>query len=435
MGIAILKKINQKLPDQVKIMFAPIIRNRLIRNKIYLEQRSELKKYEKLNIEERHQLVLARLKMTLLHAYEHTEYYHSLFDRIGFNINLVQSVDDLKTIPVITKKDIIKYFDSLQANNIDDFYFATTGGSTGIPLKVSLSKESIYKERAFVYHFWSKYGYDDRKSRVASFRGTDFTKRFWKANPLYNEIQMNPCAINSNSINQYVEKMNKFGVDFLHGFPSAIYSFCRFATEKGISLNNKYKAVFLISENVYPFQKEYIEKTLGCPVAPFFGHTERNVFAEYFGGKYFFNNLYGVTEFGDNGEIICTGFLNEKMPLIRYELDDTAIEKESGYDIIGHRDGFVYGKNGEIISAAQLEVHSKILDKVSSYQFVQEKKGFLCVKVCPFNKLESNDIRDITVLFQDKVGEACSVMVEETNQVEFTARGKFKLIVQKYKGE
>lgn len=90
--------------------------------------------------------------------------------------------------------------------------------------------------------------------------------------------------------------MNKFAVEFLHGFPSAIYSFCRFAKEAGLEIKKKYKAVFFISENVYDFQREFIEESLECVTVAFYGHSERAVFTEQLSGgrgAYKFNDYYG----------------------------------------------------------------------------------------------------------------------------------------------
>ena len=151
-------------------------------------------------------------------------------------------------------------------------------------MKVNLDRDSIYKERAFIYHFWEQHGYSYKSSKMASFRGTDFHGGFIKYNPLYNEIQLNPCEINTETISEYIKRMESFGVDFLHGFPSAIYSLCKCAKQLNIDLKNKYKAVFLISENIYDFQRKMIKEVLECDTFAFFGHTERAVFAEQIGG-------------------------------------------------------------------------------------------------------------------------------------------------------
>ena len=151
-------------------------------------------------------------------------------------------------------------------------------------------------------------------------------------------------------------------------------------------------------------------------------------------GGYQFDPLYGYVQIDKDGSIICTGFINQKMPLIRYKLDDTATPYYDLYRIKGHRDGVLYGNDGEIISAAMLEVHSPILDKIANYQFVQEHKGTVEVNVIPFNNLTESEIESVRVLFQSKIGLAITVKVNVVQEKTYTSRGKYKLIIQKVRG-
>lgn len=435
MGIALLKKLNARMPDSIKLLLAPLIRSKLIYDKAFQKQFSELTRMDSSTASEIERVQFTKLKETLMHAYEHTSYYHRVFEECGFNPYEFSDLKELHVIPELTRDSILENFDDLQADDISDFYSATTGGSTGTPLKVNLDRESIYKERAFIYHFWEKHGYSYKSSKVASFRGTDFDGMISKFNPLYAEIQMNPCTINEDTIQKYIQRMDAFGVKFLHGFPSAIYSFCKYAKQAGIKLMGKYHAVFFISENVYDFQRSMIKEVLGCDAFSFYGHTERAVFAEQMGGGYLFNPLYGYVETDENSNIICTGFLNRKMPLIRYHVDDCAEKYYDLFRIEGHRDGILYGRNGEIISAAMLEVHSPLLDKIANYQFIQQQPGEVNVHIVPFKDLSDVDRMAIQNVFQKKIGTSIDVTVCIVNQLDYTARGKFKLIIQKSKSE
>lgn len=431
MGIALLKKLNTNMPDSVKNAFAPIIRGKLIYSRVFREQINELDKMDSMTCADIEKAQFGKLKITLIHAYEHTEYYKKIFDEIGFNVYGFNNPQQLKMIPVLTREQIAQNLESLSADDVTDYYSATTGGSTGSPLKVYLDRDSIYKEKAFIYHFWSKYGYDYKSSKLASFRGTDFAGKNFKSNPLYNEIQVNPCNININTIKEYCKKIEKFGAEFLHGFPSAIYSFCRFAEEAGINLKGKFKAVFFISENIYDFWRDYIEKTLECITVAFYGHSERAVFAEENSMRgYSFNDFYGYWEVNEKGNIICTGFINQKTLLIRYELDDTAEKNADRYKIVGHRDGILYGDGNSIISLAAMEVHSAILDKVVSYQFIQKEKGKVTVLVVPVLQLSETDVKELYQLFQTKAGDTIRINIEVGERPRLTQRGKFKFLTQ-----
>lgn len=177
-----------------------------------------------------------------------------------------------------------------------------------------------------------------------------------------------------------------------------------------------------------------IHETLGCETFAFYGHTERSVFAEQIGMGYKFNPLYGYVQIDEDFNIICTGFINRKMPLIRYKLDDTATPYYDLYKIEGHRDGILYGNSGEIISAAMLEVHSPILDKIANYQFVQEQKGEVLVNVVPLEQMNRDEIESARMVFQNKIGASIRVRVNVVQGLSYTTRGKSKLIIQKVRG-
>ena len=299
MGIALLKKMNTVLPDSMKTAAGPLIRGKLIYNNVFRNQYAVLDKYGTFSCAEQEKIQIETLKATLIHAYEHTAFYHTMFDRVGFNPYDFSSFDEMEKLPIITKADVSAHYDEMQADDISDYYHATTGGSTGEPLNILLDRQSIYKEKAFIYHYWKKAGYDYKKSKIITFRGLEFHGKYSKANPLYNEIVMNPFLLNKKTITIYIKKIERFGAEFIHGYPSAIFAFCKLAEEKSINLKGLFKAAFFISENVFDYQKNYIERILDCNSYAFYGHSERAVFAEQIGGGYSFNKLYGYVELSE----------------------------------------------------------------------------------------------------------------------------------------
>ncbi|MDR2546885.1 MAG: hypothetical protein LBC96_05145 [Lachnospiraceae bacterium] len=440
----LLKKLNTHLPAPIKRVLGTPIRRAFFRHLTFRGQLAELDYLETATNEEKRELQLTKLKQTLIHAYDHTRYYRKLFDKINFDPRTFSAFAEMEQIPLLTRSDIAAHFTELQADDVTDYYLSTSGGSGGAPMKILLSKESLYRERAFIYHYWSQHGYDFHKSKIASFRGgIDFGEdKIKRENPIYREIQLNPCLINEKTVMKYLAHIEQYGAEFLHGYPSALYSFCRFIAAAGIDLRGKFRAVFLISENIYPHQREQIEATLACPIAAFYGHTERAVFAEEAGSGYRFNDSYCYAE--TNGEsIITTGFINRKMPLIRYQTDDSAVS--SGYcakegvseifHITGHRDGVLYGKRGEIMSAASLYVHDDVLDHVANQQFVQDELGRVQMLICPQGSMSEVDRKAINDYYQAKLGSSLDIKVVIVDELHFTPRGKLSLIIQNVKQE
>lgn len=434
MGIALLKKLNSNLPDPIKRAFAPVIRKKLIKNDTFLEQYKELEKADGLSEKEIEKLHFEKLRDTLVHAYKHTAYYKKLFDDIGFVPQNIASFSEIERIPLLTKTDLINHLEELQADDITDYYKATTGGSSGNTVTIYLDRKSIYREKAFIYHFWSKYGYDYNKSRLATFRGVEFNGKISKVNPLYNEILLNPFILNKDNLNKYLVKIKKFKADFIHGYPSAIVNFCRLLKQTGQPVPN-IKKVFMISENCSDEQRKFIEETLKCEAVSFYGHSERAVFAEEVSRGYVFQPLYGYTELNEHsdGNIVCTGFVNRKTPLIRYSVDDMAEKRSDGsYNIIGHHtDVALLGLNGERITQTALNFHSDTFRSVAGYQLYQDKIGCAECRLLSEERLSEEQLCSIKKALAEKTGCCIDWKVYQVEALELTQRGKCKTIIQK----
>lgn len=425
-----LKKLYESLPYVFKAPFSGVLRNKLIKNPIFLENYNKLQESEKWSDEQFDLEQFNLLKESLIHAYEHTKYYKELFDENHFTPYDIKSFDEIDNIPVLTKDMLKENFNELIADDGDAGYLVTTGGTSGEPTQVMMSNEAYYIEWAFVYDFWSKYGYDYKNSRLATFRGIKLGNKLYEINPMYKEIRMNVFSMGRSNIRNYVNAIKKYHVDFIYGYPSAIYNFCKLSQEANISLAGIFKAALLISENLYEFQEKKIKEVLQCKIGMFYGHSERAVFAGKFENGYRFNRLYGYTEINDKNEPVVTGFINKKTPLIRYLVDDKVTYVNNSYLIEGHHDGEVlYGIDGEEISAASINFHDATFEKINTYQFIQNKPGVCTLLVIPKEKI--NDIEKDKILksVNEKLGNSIICSISVGDKPILTKRGKYKMII------
>ena len=430
-----IKSIYNTCPEYIRHLFALPIRWGLIGNKTFLDQYEECRRAEIMSIDELRNIQRSRLLETLRFSYSNVPYYHDIFDQAGFDVSDDRCTDRMASLPFLTKRTIEERFDDLQASCVKDFYLATTGGSTGAPVRVNLDRSSIYRERAFVYSFWARYGYDFNRSRIATFRGVDFEGRIAKDDPLYAAVLLNPFMLCEETIGGYLDAMDSYGCDFIQGYPSAVANFCRLLEGSDRQLRKKIKAVFFISENVEPETSEYVSRVLGCGCHAFYGHSERAVFAENCDAGYVFDPLYGFTEVVEHneGNIVCTGFLNRRMPLVRYAVDDNAKDNGDGtFSITGHHEGVeLLGRNGERITQTALNFHDGTFDDVpGGYQIVQDSVGLAECRLRPARELSGEEVAAIVHSLTSKTGDAIEWDVVQDKQFEFTRRGKVKLVVQ-----
>lgn len=441
MNISCLKKINESMPDFLKKLIAPFIRSKLIDNRIFLEQYKELCEYSKKNDKEKELIQFDKLKSILIYSYENVRYYKELFDIIDFNPYNMANFDEIKKIPFLTREDVNKKYESLLSSKENNFYSTYTGGSTGKPLKISLSKESIYRELAFVYNYWSSINYDYKTSKLITFRGLDFGKKIYKYNPLYNEMIFSITKLNKKYIQDYLDIIYNFKPQFIKGYPSVIMNFCQILKSKNIEFKLPIEGVFLVSENVTQREKKYIEDFLKCKVISFYGHSERAVFAEEDNLSYNFNNLYGYTELIPTEEqgyykIVCTGFINKKMPLIRYITGDIAKIKDGKISIIGHRDKeIVIGKDGEKIFLTSINFHSNVFNKFMQFQFEQLEKGKITFNVVVDGKYNDEEVQVTKEYLEKELQGMLDVYVKVVDKIKLTKIGKYKILIQHIKFE
>lgn len=433
----IAKKMYNNLPEGVKNIAGAVIRKRLVDNPVFRQQYDELIVADSLSQEILKTKQFELLKTTCIHAYENTKFYKQEFDSVGFNPYCFTSFEEFTSkVPTISKDDVIANFDELNDNDITDHYPATTGGSSGTRLQINNAWETFYKENAFIYHFMSRYGYDYKKHKVLLLAGEE-SEALCSSSPLYNMIRVSGRHLNQDNFPEALNFVNKFKPDFITALPSAAYQFCKYLIISGLRLESNIQYVYFRSENLNPKQRKFIEDTLQCGTAEYYGSTERIAMGEELDNiegipLYRFNQLYGYTEIDseDGISLVGTSFINPKMPLIRYKTDDTITRvSEDRYKVEGHRTAVMIGKNGESISPEFFCHLEDTFDKLEKYQLNQYEKGKAIADIVPRRELSEYEILEIKRLFEKMAADRIQFDVRIVDHVELTPRGKFKLLL------
>ena len=433
----LLKIIRDNLPEPVKYLTALVFRNKLIKNKEYLRYKDLLSARESLSKVEIEHYQFNELKKILIHSYENVPYYTELFNRVKFSPYEINSAKEIEIIPFLTKEIIRDNFDKLISTKkiARGHYMATTGGSTGEPLKVLLDYDCVFKENAFIDHYFKKLGYLT-KDRFATFRGVNFSDKLWKFNPMYNELIFSPFKLSTKTVSIYVNKINKIKPDYLHGYLSSLAYLARLMAENNLKLEKPIKGIFLISESIDKKSRDFLESFFQTKSLTYYGHSERCIIAEEKEpNQYAFDPWYGYTELiqtEDSGNaIVGTGFLNKTMPLIRYKTDDNCFPANNYYSILGSRDGKfgLYGLNDEFFGHAAFNFHSEIFRNVTSYQFIQKQKGKADLLLVVNQNFKAEEIKLMNKEIDKKTKGVIEFNIQVTDQLILSNRGKYKMFI------
>lgn len=437
MNKQILKNIRDNLPEPLKLISAPLFRNKLLKNIQYLKYERILEERENLSLDEVQAHQFRELQAILIHSCQNIPFYKKLFNDSNFNPYEIKYCDDIDVLPFLTKEIIRENFNNLISSQKipGGHYIATTGGTTGEPLKVLLDYDCVFKENAFVNHFRKKIGYK-KNDLLATFRGIEFGDRLWEFNPMQNEIIFSPFKISQKTLLTYLSKINSIKPSFLNGYLSALYYFAKLLSENNLKLDNQIKGIFLISENIDLNQRLFLEEFFQAKTLPFYGHSERCIIAEEIKpNEYKFDPYYGYTEFIQNEDdsltIVGTGFLNKTMPLIRYKTDDICHPVGHLFSIDGRwksNEG-LYGMNGEFFTHAAFNFHSEIFKNVTNYQFVQHDKGKADLLIVVNQAFNFSEIELMKKEIDKKTRGVMEFDIRIVENLILSERGKFKMFI------
>lgn len=405
--------------------------------------------------EQIYEFQLKKLQMTCNYAYDYVPYYKKLFDECGFDPKRFNYIDQLETIPFLTK-EIIQHKKSdlisteMPKERLDYF---TTGGSTGIPTGLYSSKNVVYKENAFFSYIYGKLGFSPRLTKHVVLRGSFIGTVEEPISYDHNRINMSSYYMNDKNMKEYIDVIKNEDVQYIRAYPSAIFMLADYMKKNQIEPISSVKYVLLASENIYPEHRKIIEDMFGCKTFGHYGHVERVCLAPECEqtAKYHFLWQYGYTEFlncddkkpqneKETVEIVGTSFDNYGMPLIRYRTMDLAEWTKQKciihpqYCLVNKIKGriqeLLVTKTGRYISMTAINMHSPVFDNVKQFQFYQNNPEYCIFKVVKEPTYTEKDEKEIYIELKRKLGDEIGLKIEYVNEIPKTRSGKYRFLVQ-----
>ena len=367
---------------------------------------------------------LQQLSTLLQHAYENVPYYHRIFDERGLKPKDIQDFTDLQQLPYLTKQIIQDNLEDLKARNYPShkFRYATTGGSTGIPMGFYLeNRVSKAKEWAFMTTQWNRVGYKFGDKCIV-LRGNVVESaakgKFWEYDPINKSFVLSSYHLTDENMPKYIEKIREFEPKFIQAYPSAITILAKFMKENNIEPFPTAKAILCGSENLYSSQRELLEDVFKCRMYSWYGHTEQAVLAGECEHSTYYHIFpeYGIVELiGENGEsvtkenaigeIVATGLNNFIFPFIRYKTMDLGVyankKCECGreYPLLKRVEGrlqeLIVAKDKRLITLTALifAQHFNAFSKIKEMQLIQEREGEIIVNIVKTENYSNKDVK------------------------------------------
>jgi len=429
--------------------------SRLLRPRI-LENFDRLVEKRHLSLEERITQQNKKLRLMIEHCYSNVPYYTELFEKLGLTPSDIKTGEDLKKLPILSKNDIKSSFDKFIPINIATIKYinGATGGSTGIPLKYRMSVEDIDLGVAELYFDWAEAGYE-LGDKVAILAGgsivgkeTTFLKRVkgW----LKNHRNYSSYGLTDVLLEFYLKDMIQWNMDFLRGYPTAIYRMAKYIEGSDRSYEFSLKAIITTAEMLQPNHRSCIERVFKAPVFDTYGLGDGGISAyecKLHEGLHInmdraileVVNHEGVGVYESQGTILATSLINYSMPFLRYDSGDLGVYSSRPCSCGGSRPILkkILGRTTDIMNIGGTTIGGPMITilmqqvHAALYRFIQVGEYVVEVIIVKDADYSDWDENYILTSMQSQI-DGIELVFIYVNDIPVNGDEKFKIVVNNY---
>jgi phenylacetate-CoA ligase len=372
--------------------------------------------------------------------------WKELLDGGGVRPESVRSMDDMRRLPVTSKKTFIgrmaeEYVDKTKMARS---YWYVTSGTSGTPFRFLMGDHGIddkyldFGSMRFLWWNGQAFGsiFTSKLARV-KIRGPQSPRYFFA-----------PVADYLRDSAQVLEHIRAFTPDILSTYPSLLLDMCRLG-EAGTELP-KPRFILSFGETLLPGARETIRDAFGCDVYDRYGLEEIGavgVECRMHDGFHINTESVIVEVIGDDGmpvpegaegKVLATDLFNKNMPFIRYDTGDKG-RMTSAPCPCGLRSPrlWVEGRYSAFLVIGGRRIHhlefdgamDGFMDTILQYQVVKQADDRIVAKL-----IEGPGFDDLVpVRVQEKlralVGEGVTIEVKIVQSLPITARGKSRIVL------
>ena len=306
----------------------------------YTRYLREFQRNEYLRPEELRDLQMQRLRQQLMHAYRYVPFYRLRMNEAGVTPLDIQTPEDLRLLPVVTRTDIQKHQDLMVSSNVPSAKRLRnqTPGSTGSPLPFYIDKERVDSRLASSARFdqwaglrpgdWYAHLWGPRAGAIEKSE----TRPAWKKKLLDRDLTLITTSATDESMAEYAEVLRRHRPRHMLAYAQSAVMFADFCNRNGIR-DLAFESMIISAQLLSDTDRSLLEDVFGGKVFNRYVCREVNVIAsecEAHSGLHVDADALLVEVEpspllpASMGRVLVTDLLNRSMPLIRYEIGDVA---------------------------------------------------------------------------------------------------------------
>jgi phenylacetate-CoA ligase len=266
------------------------------------------------------------LRRLLAHAYANVPLYRALYDEAGFRPADFRDLDDLGTVPILTKERVkAARPEECVTRGVDPARCTTvrTSGSTGVPLAVHLGRHEARWQRAVAWRILFEHGFRwrDHTLEIRMSSGPSFAvQRMGIASKEWLSVLDPPES--------WARRLHAGGHDLVVAAAGTLDVLAEACLALG--LDARPRLVVSDGETLEPATRMRVREALGCDPVDVYGLVELSNFAwecERHAGYHVSGDSHLVevqAPTGDPGPLVATDLGMWTMPMLRYATGDIA---------------------------------------------------------------------------------------------------------------
>jgi phenylacetate-CoA ligase len=326
-----------------------------------------------------------------------------------------------------------------------------TSGTSGKSLDLWLSRDTVQAWYALFEARCRQWNGVARHDRWAIIGGqliaavNQATPPFWAWNASLHQLYLSAYHLAPRHIASYINALRRYRVRYIVGYPSALHTLAREALRQRLDVPS---LAFILTnaEPLLPGQRVEIEEAFGCPVRETYGMAEIVAGASECseGRMHIWPELGEIELIGGNGadggvgELVCTGLLNDDMPLIRYRVGDRGSIAATGEScacgrklpiltsIEGRVDDALLTADGRVVGRLDPVFKSGL--PILEAQIIQDALNVIRIRYVPAEGFSAASRESLVDRVRERLG-AVKVVLEELDAIPRTANGKFRAVI------
>ena len=367
---------------------------------------------------------------------------------------------ELTDLPVWTRDDQNRLFESLDGPPVDGSYVHATGGSTGSPTRFYVTRESYewrtaVSDRAYSWagaeegqrsvYVWGRPVYPQGLMvRIKAHAHHGFQRRVYFDSFHFGEEEKDACC----------RLINRVRPRALVGYAGNLVELAEYVQRNPSALAWKARTAVTAAEGLAPGRRELIEDHLADELFMSYGSREFMLIGmecrAHRGYHVAADNLMAEVVKqdgtpaapGETGRILITDLRNEANPFVRYEIGDlgTMADEQDAcpcglpFPLLASVDGRVQETillpNGEKLTALFIPHMMKEFGWIRRYQVVQDSDRAIRIRVVADMALTPELTGPVEDALRPKVGPDMRIAFERVDHLEKTPSGKTPIVVQ-----